>query len=813
MYMLIRTTMVTEIHSLESLKVPAAWPAQISRTRDLLELPLPSWCSDRPYNLSLNDPTLSGTPTKSSIEDLFENPSLRDFYELASRTVATVKSAMSHPGPRMPWPFVRGFTSILAASSSQNAIILSHTPFVRPCVIPPDDRFDGIAEIVACHVVQGFRGTDDSLMLDDEKPSASFARSHSNTTSSQEIGSRADANQGNHPNETSTRDSDSAEPSAESDSDEIPDSQSSPSIDVCLNGHIFQGSGKHSYALLPFLCIADAQNILELMASVACQRFVWGISEPAIGFLLSPSGALMELVISWVDQSTRVVHIAHDIGQRPGPGSFDFSNLASTLRFSQFIRNLSPSFSAVASDASRTCANNRLDWRSDNPGFGDFETCTHRVEQWVSDVQLSRRPLAFPSAPPQPSSVNSDTGSEIDIPSTMSRKLDSTQSKSARYPTDSTRSKAVRSDSLDVSASEESVPSSRAGTSRFSSSSLAGRSVNEEADETPHLLTYTFDRLIRFLTVDDHPQALFGEEGAEIDVKKELYMTMTAFQWFPALDPFPDVSGVLRPYKRALCSTASAIVRSLPTTSTLDPQHQTIIQRQIFVLLGASAGANILRARIGIKAYEAESRHDWDALLYCFYIADEEIVSRNILLERTMHFSKNLLAEVEDFNRLAEIVKDATHSSTAFCLNALINATRTGEYGRELDMQATLAVQQAQATLASYRSLCDHQQKLQQLIQRRSRREPKDGKCDAMCFFAVSAPSSFEAADVAALGFLKYTKEEPAIKQKVTKTGESDSSIGRGAGHATGKTVTNEEKPTKKGETDAPKAIPTLNNI
>jgi hypothetical protein len=71
-----------------------------------------------------------------------------------------------------------------------------------------------------------------------------------------------------------------------------------------LNGHIFQGSGKHSYALLPFLCIADAQNILELMSSVACQRYVWGISEPAIGFLSRPSGAVMELVLSWVDQST-----------------------------------------------------------------------------------------------------------------------------------------------------------------------------------------------------------------------------------------------------------------------------------------------------------------------------------------------------------------------------------------------------------------------------------------------------------------------------------------------------------------------------
>jgi hypothetical protein len=128
--MLIRTTMVTvEIHSLESLRVPAAWPAQISRTCDLLELPLPSWCSDGPYSVSPNVPKLSGAPTKPS-DDLFENPCLRDCYELASHTVATVRSAMCHHGPRSTWPFVRGFTRVLAAICSQNAIIL--------CVMSPN---------------------------------------------------------------------------------------------------------------------------------------------------------------------------------------------------------------------------------------------------------------------------------------------------------------------------------------------------------------------------------------------------------------------------------------------------------------------------------------------------------------------------------------------------------------------------------------------------------------------------------------------------------------------------------------------------
>ncbi|KAJ7023829.1 hypothetical protein C8F04DRAFT_1271069 [Mycena alexandri] len=278
--------LTVEIHSFDSLKASAAWPAQIARTYDLLELPLPSWCSDEPHSVSLNVPKLSGAPTKPS-EDTFETPSLRDFHDLALQTVAIVKSAMRHHGPRCAWPFVRGFTRVLAAMCSQNAIILSHTSFVRPRIIPPDNRFDGIGEMLACHVVQGFGGTDDSPILDDEKSSASeaasFARSHSNTTSSQNSHSGVTSNREDHPNGTSIRSSNFADRSPRgsissdiSDADSIPDlyrsisSESEPSIDVSLNGHIFQGSGKHSYALLPFLCIADAHNILELMSSVAC---------------------------------------------------------------------------------------------------------------------------------------------------------------------------------------------------------------------------------------------------------------------------------------------------------------------------------------------------------------------------------------------------------------------------------------------------------------------------------------------------------------------------------------------------------------
>ncbi|KAJ7191573.1 hypothetical protein GGX14DRAFT_578876 [Mycena pura] len=783
-----------EIHRLESLKVPGAWPLAISRTFDLLELPVPSQCSEGRHSTSLLRER-SGVLAKPS-EDLLENSTLHDFYHFASHTVATVNSAMCHHGPRSTWLFVRGFTKVLAAICCENTTILSFAPFVRPRIIPPDNRFDGIAEMLACHIVESFEG--DSSMLGDEKSShfeaASFAPSGSNAISNQNSQSNKTSNRENRrkirdcdPAETSVRGSVSDPTSAEeSNSREIPDPASSfslasePSIDVSLDGHIFLGRGKHSQALLPFLCIADAENIFELVASVACQRYVWGISEPAIGFLSPSSGAVLELVLSYHGGFQRTLHIAHSINQQPGPGigSFDFGSVTSTLRFSQFIFNLSPSFHAVASDASRLYKNNKLDWRSDNPKLGDFETRPHRVAQWVRDVQLFYGPESLPRVPSQPPSARSDSELHMDNPSTKSSRS-SDNSAHTKDSTGSIRSEPLKSHSLDVtiSAREGSVPSSQTGKSRLSSSSLAEKSVNKKAADQPHLLTYTFDRLLRFLTLVAHPKDLFGDEGAEITEKFGLYTEMTAFQWFPSLteDPFPDVAGVLLPYKHALLKKATD-----NTVPLFDPQSQSIPE---------TSTLNRITKLYKYLAYEAESRHDWDALLYCFCVANEEIVSPNVLLERTIRHPKNILAEEEDISKLAATVTAEARSSIAFYLNAQLNAAKSAP--SDFYTQALLASTQANDPASSYQKYCgtvDRQQQLQQLIQHRSLSPP-------------GPPSALiRPADVAALEFMKYVRHELKADAATTIKTEDNSSRLRGTGDDKEKTGTNEEKTTKKGK-------------
>lgn len=72
---------------------------------------------------------------------------------------------------------------------------------------------------------------------------------------------------------------------------------------------------------------------------------------------------------------------------------------------------------------------------------------------------------------------------------------------------------------------------------------------------------------------------------------------------------------------------------SLPTKwPPLKLEHERFLEEHMSTLLSASVGAFTLHhKRHGIKVNEAESRHDWDALLYRFYTVDGEGSSPYIL--------------------------------------------------------------------------------------------------------------------------------------------------------------------------------------
>ncbi|KAK7013142.1 hypothetical protein R3P38DRAFT_3207920 [Favolaschia claudopus] len=737
--------LTVETHSLESLNAPGPWPPQVVKICELLELALPSWLpypsetssgTRTPFHSSVEVTVNSGLDHELKEEEFHQNSLLREFYPFAMHTVAAVKTSMRLDGHKNAWPFVRGYTRVLAVACAPDVVLLSHPAFVRPQLATAHhDSFDGIAEILACHVVEGFKN--ESFMLHDEQPSSEATRSvpadsivASTSRQSQDPGSGKFSGSYKGSIEESPLDHSSDEQLANAafpQSEGTQSSSSGESINVSLNGHIFQGQGRHLHALLPFLCIADEENIIEVVSSVACQRFVWGISEPAIGFQFSPSGTVMKLVLAWVDQSSRVLHVAHGIDHQSGIGVFDFDSIASTLRFTQFLSNLSPSFSAVASSASCSCENIRFDWRLDRPTPSDFKSGVHHINEWVRHVESFSG-----SPPPRSESPAVDSNTEIGA-------------NSESVPS-------IASESSDPRTSTESAISSDNDSDDFSLDDIYNSAIES-------LAYYAADRGVRFLSRLWYPEEMFGAEGTEINHHLALYDELTRFQWFPPEAHFPSLVGVLRKYEDTLLKDIqSRVDDSLPPPLILKTEHQTIIAQRIFTLFYTSAGAEIPRGRAESISDDYKDRHDWDALLLSFYVANErDLVSHNVLFERTIHYPKNQLVEEMDGAKLAIAVEQEMKWSAQFYSLAQAAAADQIENHPDLFFQAQLASIQVFKLWNSYLSGCEP---LQALLRKRSWHEPATGICDALCFFTISSPVGQDEKAARALEFITCSKAD-----------------------------------------------------
>jgi hypothetical protein len=77
------------------------------------------------------------------------------------------------------------------------------------------------------------------------------------------------------------------------------------SLDLPLSAYVTPGRGKRVDCCLPVICVADEDEIGDLVTSVVCQRFVWNIPIPVIGVSLSKLATTGKIVIGWseVDSS------------------------------------------------------------------------------------------------------------------------------------------------------------------------------------------------------------------------------------------------------------------------------------------------------------------------------------------------------------------------------------------------------------------------------------------------------------------------------------------------------------------------------
>ncbi|KAJ7442924.1 hypothetical protein B0H11DRAFT_2291930, partial [Mycena galericulata] len=639
----------------------SGWPSSILSIYCTLGLPLPSCCATGPH---FPPPT--------------EQPRLADVFNLVVSAVTDIQSLVALYGPsRSAAPFVLPLLRILARVCAQEAMIITEAPFVRPRTKTPDsDDFDGVATMLACHVLEG------DVPLPSSEDSTTLA-------------------------------SETAYPGASSHVESDP----SPSFNGPLGAHILPGRGVHAYAALPFLCVADQDNIADLMASVACQRLVWGIPDPAVGFVLS--GAVMTLILSWVDPATCTVHIVSSASN----GVFDLTDTASALSLAQFILNLSPHFAPVLERAKERSKlgfeNNGLDWRSDNilPSHesGDWRD---RVVQWLRHVEMPSSPLSLPTASPS-----------TEMP-----------------PKPSQQSAGERS-----TKSERSEKPAQSETKRKSSSSYAGRTIGDLAEPEGQLLTWMFDRSVQtiaripFVALPDEE---LPAEQEDINKKIALYDDMCGLRRLDDGVTLPPVDEAVSPIRQLLISELPEPVAD-PTNDlpVLPPLHQNILFGRLSGLLSAVAGAYTMRAkRHDVPVYEAESRHDWDALLYHFYCQATDVISPYVMLEHMILYPRNDLAdEIPSPSVLTpDFIRNYSEHRLKPRMNLCQDAQQSAlvaELGKPVSGLARSAFIQASDVNSIWLEYLGNTAELWRLIAERSDLEPAQGRCDAILFMMIPEKS------------------------------------------------------------------------
>ncbi|KAJ6490613.1 hypothetical protein C8R47DRAFT_1214905 [Mycena vitilis] len=686
----------------------SSWPPEISGILRALDAPLPSWCATGPFN-GISPPS----PDKYDER----TPRLADVFNLALSTVSDIRSLIDNYGPtRSALPFVSTLIQGLAYTCRREAVILKDVSFVRPRNTTPERGVDGIATLLACHTVDGIKK---------EHPSPASQLATKSSVPSAHPMSIDDDEHSSASSIESEHSTSSGSPSIESDSSSK--SSASPShscsvssIDVPTEAHILPGRGRHLCAVLAFLCVTDIDNIVELMSSVACQRHVWGITEPAVGFLLSETGVVAKLVLSWLDSSAGVVHI---VRADEGQGVFDLQDLAMMLSFSQFTINLSSHFAAIFECTAVSCEDHKLDWRSDriHKGSYDLGSWQERVERWVYDVE--DRVLGSGKHESLPPNLPSASVKPPGIPRPRR------QSDAA----DHTEASIISADEPQQGPMTPSATSQKSSQS-VSCSNLASIAVTGLDAMEPHILTWMFDRRASSIGRISFPETTEKPDQIEINANIAKYDAMCGFlgiDWNENQRPHVDAAVTLA--RDVLVK--QVVEQQAAAQPTLSTEHQEIVSGRLSVLLFATLGAYTLAAKSQtLTLYEAEFRHDWDILLYCFYHGSKTGISPSVFLEHTIHLARNTLADqadLKDLTKFSASIEGQIAANLAHCrgnLDHCLNAINDASFDQALLEQASAALNQA---IADHR-VVQNMSGFRTAVRARSLKEPIDGKCDGL---------------------------------------------------------------------------------
>ncbi|KAJ7604081.1 hypothetical protein FB45DRAFT_811455 [Roridomyces roridus] len=755
-----------QFHSLLDAAYP--WPFEVLKIYALLSQPLslPNGWFDQPFPEALrsilDELDSRDLPTQHSEPDT-QKPHLGDVLGLALYTVATVSSG--GPSRSAVNIFIRG----LAYACSKNAALLTDVAFARPRTDVENRGCDGQAFVLACHIIGNAQQVQDSNQAMDVDEEAECENEEDGEVDDDGEGEEEEEEEGetSGPSETFypvKEDSDSRSGSEgytrNAFGSKIALSPPPPSIDVSTDGHILPGCGKHTCAALPFLCVANQENIDDLMSSAAYQRYVWGITEPVLGFLLSPTryvATLFTLFLSWVDPDTKILHIASANPAENAVCSFHFSDLHSTLRFAQFVLNLSTRFANVAQRGSPLSENNKLDWRADNPKTQDPGTFRNRVEQWVRGVYLA---------------------SNVDVPHLQHPNDLSRMDFNEQSPEDMSQESSTKKPKQTESflKPESAGDPSRASTAT-STPSLKYKSSSEyaalSADGLPDkgrsdVLNWMLDRTVRRAgyhkhIAPDRPMDGAWIKGAVSEINKhhaemqELFAFRNPEQWE---NERPIVDTAVESFlSQLLVQVAHKYEKSDPKPPALKAEDATLIGTRLSPALFACIGASLhtLLLQQGFKVNEAESRIMCDIIVHLFY---GENFALNVMLERSIHLCMNPTTASIDAGGFSSADFEARLKENTDLHDNEVSSAWWGRLDTITKLQATNAWHQAEYLQRTWEAMGEGG--IKNHLQGHDQQEPRTGVADAILCVAVDMhESSFTPVDVRDLSFFTESTHKP----------------------------------------------------
>ncbi|KAJ6578996.1 hypothetical protein B0H10DRAFT_921729 [Mycena sp. CBHHK59/15] len=253
----------------------------------------------------------------------------------------------------------------------------------------------------------------------------------------------------------------------------------------------------------------------------------------------------------------------------------------------------------------------------------------------------------------------------------------------------------------------ESATTTKKPKSYKSSSAFAKLSAQGLPSEQADTLTWVFDRCI----------SLAGRIPFTID-KLDPSARVEATEFNEKLAQYDRICGFFRPssWHAKSCPVDSSLTRArdllfeqaeeiqaaplAPNSGPLTLEHQRWFEEHMSALLYASAGSftrDIMQGRRpGINVKEAESRHDFDALLFHFYAQDQEDGSLYVLLEQSIRFARNELVELADPKSVAEAHQTQLEKDRSLCMQASQAAEDSYGPAMLISQQALIAETQAE---------------------------------------------------------------------------------------------------------------------